>query len=90
MRGGGNNIASPPAWTLRGNGCPEGDGVVREDTAAALVTDVMTALHLRGHDVRVTAENGPRLLRLGALMLDGFGVGTTTESTEEDDDRGRQ
>jgi hypothetical protein len=58
--------------------------MVAEADAAALVADVMMALGLRGHDVRVTHVNGPRLVRLGALMLAEFGVGTGAESTEED------
>jgi hypothetical protein len=57
--------------------------MVREADAAALVADVMVALGLRGHDVRVTHANGPRLVRLGALMLAEFGVGT--EVKEEND-----
>lgn len=50
--------------------------MVREADAAALVADMLVALGLRGHDVRVTSVNGPRLVRLAGLMLDGFGVGT--------------
>ena len=57
--------------------------MVREENAAALVTDMLLALGLRGHDVKVTHENGPRLVRLGALMLAEFGVGTG--SAEESD-----
>jgi hypothetical protein len=56
--------------------------MVREDDAAALVADMLIMLGLRGHDVRVTHANGPRLVRLGALMLAEFGVGT--EVKEED------
>jgi len=62
-----------------------GDCMVEEADAAALVTDVLMALGLRGHDVKVTHVNGPRLLRLGALMLAEFGVGTSTESAEVTD-----
>lgn len=49
--------------------------LVREADAAALVTDVMLLLGQRGHQVAITAANGPRLVRLGALMLAEFGVG---------------
>lgn len=55
---------------------------MREADAAALVADVMMVLGLRGHDVKVTHANGPMLVRLGALMLAEFGVGT-----EQDGDR---
>jgi hypothetical protein len=55
--------------------------VVQEADAAALVADVLLALGLRGHDVKVTPVNGPRLVRLGALMLAEFGVGTKEEDT---------
>lgn len=49
--------------------------MVREADAAALVTDVFMLLGQRGHPVAITAVNGPRLVRLGALMLAEFGVG---------------
>lgn len=92
-----NNMASlPPCPCGAGDGCPPGPGipggqphvrrgkcVVQEADAAALVADVLLALGLRGHDVKVTHANGPRLVRLGALMLAEFGVGTAAESTEE-------
>jgi hypothetical protein len=58
--------------------------MVLEADAAALVVDVAVALALRGHPARITHENGPRLVRLGALMLAEFGVGTA-ESAEESD-----
>jgi hypothetical protein len=48
--------------------------MVSEADAAALVADAAVSLALRGHAPRVTAENGPRLVRLGALMLAEFGV----------------
>jgi hypothetical protein len=57
--------------------------MVREEDAAALVVYVAEKLALQGHHPRITRENGPRLVRLGALMLDAFGVG---RETEEDDD----
>lgn len=47
---------------------PELDGAV-------VATDVMIALGLRGHDVKITHANGPRLMRLGELMLAEFGIG---------------
>jgi hypothetical protein len=55
-----------------------------EADAAALVADAAVSLALRGHSPRVTHENGPRLVRLGALMLAEFGVGCGRE-TEDDD-----
>lgn len=55
-----------------------------EDAAAALVADAAQALALRGHTPRITAANGPRLVRLGALMLAEFGVAGDPE-TEDDD-----
>lgn len=57
--------------------------MVAEADAAALVVDAAVSLALRGHHPRVTWENGPRLVRLGALMIDAFGLG---RETEEDDD----
>jgi hypothetical protein len=59
--------------------------VVLEADAAALVADAAQALALRGHAPVITAGNGPRLVRLGALMLDAFGVGTGRENEEEND-----
>jgi hypothetical protein len=56
--------------------------MVLEADAAALVVDAAIALALRGHPARITAENGPRLVRLGALMIDAF----CRETTEENDD----
>lgn len=50
--------------------------MVCEADAAALVADAAVALALRGHRPRVTHENGPRLVRLGALMLAEFGIDT--------------
>ena len=55
-----------------------------EDAAAALVADAAQALALRGYSPRITAVNGPRLVRLGALMLYEFGVAGDPE--KEDDD----
>jgi carbamate kinase len=59
--------------------------MVEEADAAALVADVLLALARRGHDVRVTHVNGPRLVRLGALMLAEFSAGAGRETTEEND-----
>jgi hypothetical protein len=56
--------------------------MVCEADAAALVVDAAIALALRGHPARITAENGPRLVRLGALMIDAF---CPRETTEEND-----
>lgn len=57
--------------------------MVREEDAAALVADAVVALAQRGKRPVVTAENGPRLVRLGALMLAEFGVsGETTEDSD--------
>ncbi len=58
--------------------------MVREADAFALVTDALAALAVRGHPARITAENGPRLVRLGALMIDAFCPGAR-ETTEEGD-----
>lgn len=41
---------------------------------AVVVTELMLALGLRGHDVAITHANGPRLFRLGGLMLAEFGL----------------
>ena len=57
--------------------------MVSEADAAMVVTEVMLVLATRGHDVAITRVNGPRLVRLGALMLAEFGIGR--EVTEEDD-----
>ena len=61
---------TPPA----GSPLPERRPMVRESDAAALVTEVMLALGRRGHDARITHANGPRLVRLGALILAEFGL----------------
>lgn len=57
--------------------------MVLEADAAALVADAAASLALRGHHPRVTRENGPRLVRLGALMIDAFGIGRETEEDGE-------
>ena len=57
--------------------------MVLEADAYALVTDVAAALALRGHSPVITAANGPRLVRLGALMIDAFC--TARETAEEND-----
>jgi hypothetical protein len=59
--------------------------LVCEEDAAALVVYAAQALALYGHSPKITHENGPRLVRLGALMLAEFGVGCGRE-TEDDDD----
>ena len=59
--------------------------MVREADAYALVADAAQALALRGHSPRITAVNGPRLVRLGALMLYEFGVAGDMDNTEDDD-----
>jgi hypothetical protein len=56
--------------------------MVREEDAAALVADAVVSLALRGHVPVVTHENGPRLVRLGALMLAEFGIGGETEEND--------
>jgi hypothetical protein len=56
--------------------------MVREEDAAALVADAAVSLALRGYTPRVDGENGVRLVRLGALMLAEFGIGTGPETTE--------
>jgi hypothetical protein len=60
--------------------------MVSEDAAAALVVREAMALKLEGYDPVITAANERRLVRLAALLLDGFGVGTARETTEENDD----
>lgn len=52
--------------------------------AEALVVDLALALKLRGHDPVITSANEIRLVRLGALMLDAFCIGTR-ETAEEND-----
>ena len=76
-----------PSTTRRGPRCPVPSGVtvVLQEDAAALVADAALSLALRGRAPKITAANGPRLVRLGALMLDAFDVGT--EVKEESDDR---
>ena len=59
--------------------------MVREEDACALVVREAVALKLDGHDPVITAANERRLVRLAALMLDGFGIGTARETTEEND-----
>jgi hypothetical protein len=58
--------------------------LVREEDACALVADVAQALARRGYSPVITDANSVRLVRLGALMLDGFGIGGR-ETTEEND-----
>lgn len=62
-----------------------GGRMVREADAQALVADAAQALAARGHAPVITAGNSVRLVRLGALMLAEFGVGTGAGSTEESD-----
>jgi hypothetical protein len=59
--------------------------MVSEADAETLVVVVLQALAVRGYDPVITAANSVRLVRLGALMLDGFGIGTGPETTEESD-----
>jgi hypothetical protein len=59
--------------------------LVREEDAAAFVVDVAVMLKLAGRDPVITAENERWLHRLGALMLDRFGIGSARETTEEND-----
>jgi len=61
--------------------------MVSEDAAAALVVREAMALKLEGYDPVITAANERRLVHLAALMLDGFGIGTALEATEENDER---
>jgi hypothetical protein len=58
--------------------------LVCEADAAALVADAAQALALRGHTPRITAVNGPRLVRLAARMLVEFGVAGGTEPEDDD------
>jgi hypothetical protein len=57
--------------------------MVREEDAARFVVDVVVMLKLSGSNPVITAENERWLHRLGALMLDRFGIGT--ERKEEND-----
>ena len=59
--------------------------MVREEDAAAFVVDVAVMLKLSGRDPVITAENERWLHRLGALMLDRFGI-SGRKTTEENDD----
>ena len=58
---------------------------MREADAYALVADAAQALALRGHTPRITAVNGPRLVRLGALMLYEFGVAGDPEPEDDNE-----
>jgi hypothetical protein len=58
--------------------------LVREEDAAAMVVHVAQALAVEGYDPKITAENSVRLMRLGALLRDAFGIGGG-ETTEEND-----
>ena len=58
--------------------------MVLEDDAAALVVWAAEKLALAGHQPRITHENGPRLVRYAALMLDAFGIGTGREPEDDD------
>jgi len=59
--------------------------MVSEDAAAALVVREAMALKLEGYDPVITAANERRLVHLAALLLDGFGIGTARDTTEEND-----
>ena len=61
--------------------------MVSEDAACTLVADAAQALARRGYDPVIDAANSVRLVRLGALMLDGFGIGTARDTTEDGDER---
>lgn len=56
---------------------------MREADAVALVADAAQLLAARGHEPVITDGNSVRLVRLGALMLAEFGIGTGRETTEE-------
>jgi hypothetical protein len=60
--------------------------MVREADAAALVADVLILLGQRGHQVAITRANGPRLVRLGALMLAELGLGHDISAPAGDGD----
>jgi hypothetical protein len=72
-------------FRLAGDRRVNGGRMVAEADAAALVADAAQALAARGHSPVIDAANSVRLVRLGALMLDGFGIGTGRETTEEND-----
>jgi hypothetical protein len=63
--------------------------MVSEDAACALVADAAQALARRGYDPVISEANSVLLVRLGALMLAGFGIGTARETTEEGDNSDR-
>jgi hypothetical protein len=58
--------------------------MVREEDAETLVVVVLQALAVRGYEPVITAADSVRLVRLGALMLDGFGIGAGRETEEND------
>jgi hypothetical protein len=58
--------------------------LVSEDAACALVADAAQALARRGYDPVISEANSVLLVRLGALMLAGFGIGTARETTEDE------
>jgi hypothetical protein len=60
--------------------------VVREEAAVALVADVALALARRGYDPVITDAGSVRLVRLGALMLAEFGIGTAADERAEASD----
>jgi hypothetical protein len=63
-----------------GGGC-----LVREEAAVALVADAAQSLAARGYDPVITDANSVRLVRLGALMWDAFGIGAARDTTGETD-----
>ncbi len=50
--------------------------------AETLVVVVAQALAVRGYEPVITHENGPELVRLGALMLAEFGIGGEAEEND--------
>lgn len=54
--------------------------MVREEDAQAFVVIARQALVLLGKTPVITPVNERRLVHLGALMWDAFGVGTTEDS----------
>lgn len=62
--------------------------MVREADAVALVADAAQALARRGYDPVITDAAAVRLVRLGALMLDGFGIGGEAAEACNQEDKG--
>jgi hypothetical protein len=56
--------------------------ISQEDAAALVPVAAAQALAVHGYEPVITHENGPRLVRLGELMLAEFGIGGETEEND--------